>query len=513
MPATMTIPLNVVKETMGRYNDFYAYSNFKLIGVGGSAKVYSVQRKDRLYAMKIPIIFDPLSEKTVCDINEDIKDEFESEVEYLAELSNKCSDSVVNLEDFGLSPMPWLVMELAERDLRKMMKDGKVKIEDVIEILDKLDSIHRSGFYHLDIKPENIMKVGMQWKFTDFGLSDPINSVSKSLSKTGYTGTYMYSAPEQFSPKKFGNKDHRTDIWQMAEVCYEILAGRDPYDTDDIMEMADLIREGGPNLDYVPEQYRSALSKAFCVDKKDRYQSASEFADAIRQLSTINTDDERPDINAGKTQTHSYEEDYWMDWDIGKPIDTLIDGYEGLLMDHPQSRYIRTMLSDLGGLKEYLGEMKKYGTMQPSDAYNYGVDLKIWTTTHFYGWMDEKVMSQRPLDFKNISFIYDTPRGTDEDTSFGYAACIYILFEAIYTKKMFGDTSISIIVPSRLIGDDNRFVMKARSLNINVYCSCNDLLPSYDGRYIYFEEEGQLIEKPVDIIVLSQMPNDPTYLS
>ncbi len=278
----MAIPLNEVKKSLNHYHEFDVYSDFKYIGSGGSGKVYSVRRKNRLYAMKIPIMFDPSDmEKTLCDISEDVREKVESEIEYLAELTEKCPDAVVNLEDFGMVPWPWLVMELANTDFRKAMDAGEADVADITDLLYKLDRIHRAGFNHLDIKPENIMKVGMEWKFTDLGLSNPINSISKSLSRSRYVGTYQYSAPEQISPKIYGKKDHTTDIWQMGIICYEILSGRQPYDTDDFMELVDMIKDGGPDLRHVPEEYRGALSKAFSVKKENRYKTAREFAQAL----------------------------------------------------------------------------------------------------------------------------------------------------------------------------------------------------------------------------------------
>ena len=218
---------------MTGYNDFTAYSGFKLIGRGGSGSVYEVIRNGTRYAMKIPLQFSPNDDRTIGPVSEGTKEGFLREADSLNSLSNKCSDSVVTMEDYGTVPFPWIVMEFAEEDLRSAIDKGTVSIHDLIDILRGLDRIHSSGYRHLDIKPENIMRVGTIWKFTDFGLSNPINSVSVSLSKNEFAGTIQYSAPEQVSGKKYGTKDNRTDIWQMAVVIYEFLAKRRPYDSDD----------------------------------------------------------------------------------------------------------------------------------------------------------------------------------------------------------------------------------------------------------------------------------------
>ena len=196
---TMPMPREEFRKKTG-YNDYDAYEGHELIGRGGSGSVYSVIRDDTRYAMKIPNQFNPNDQKTIA-VSEELNKEFLREADRLNNLSNKCSDSVVTMEDYGVVPFPWIVMEYASSDLRKAMDDGEVTVSDMIILLEKLHSIHVSGFTHLDIKPENIMKVGVAWKFTDFGLSNPINSVSVSISRKGFTGTVQYSAPEQFSPK------------------------------------------------------------------------------------------------------------------------------------------------------------------------------------------------------------------------------------------------------------------------------------------------------------------------
>ncbi len=275
----MPMPREEFRGTSG-YHNFDAYSGFTLVGIGGSGKVYKVVRNGRVYAMKIPLQFVPDGDATVMP-SEEIRRKFDSEADYLNDLSNRCCSAVVAMEDCGTAPFPWIVMEYASDSLRKAIDEKRAGIEDMVPILRRLETIHEAGFFHLDIKPDNILKVGMVWKFTDFGMSSPINTVSKSLSRNMFAGTYQYSAPEQISARKFGAKDHRTDIWQMGVVCYEVLTGGKPYDADDFFEIADFIREGGPDLSRIPEKYRPVLAKAFSIEKDGRYRTAAEFADAL----------------------------------------------------------------------------------------------------------------------------------------------------------------------------------------------------------------------------------------
>lgn len=204
-------------------------------------------------------------------------DVFSHEASVWAKVTAEAGDSVVGLIDFGKDPYPWMVMDLADRDLGDAISRHEVSANDIVGLLRALQRIHDIGVVHLDIKPENILSIQGGWRFSDFGTSRCV-----STSPMGpMMGTPEYMAPEQFTPSRFGEPDIRTDIWQMGVLAYRILAGRSPYSGIDAKDPAAAICIIGPDIDALPEKYRAAISKALSPNKEDRYASASEFADAL----------------------------------------------------------------------------------------------------------------------------------------------------------------------------------------------------------------------------------------
>jgi len=275
------------------YGLFDSYSIVRLIGEGGSGKVYLVTKKGKSYAMKVPVNIRIDMDETVGPLkDEGFLESYKKEAENWITVSEKVPDDVIRFLDYNIVPFPWMIMELAETDLKTAMKDGAVTIDDIIGMLHSLQRIHDAGILHLDIKPENIMKVRGRWKFSDFGVSRAVSTVSVS---SGIKGTPEYLAPEQIS-RKFGPKSIRTDIWQMGVVVYRFLEGCSPYQSTDLSELSMEIITDGPDLSKLPEQYRDVMSKAFDRDQDARYQSAGSFADAIMgwSLPTMDTASESP---------------------------------------------------------------------------------------------------------------------------------------------------------------------------------------------------------------------------
>jgi serine/threonine-protein kinase len=141
---------------------------------------------------------------------------------------------VVTVLDFGEHEgAPYLVMEhLAGQDLRALLQQRfRLDSELAVAILDQtahgLQKAHEAGLVHRDIKPENIFLTqdedgGLLVKILDFGIAKSVRA--DSATATGVMiGTVYYMSPEQFQGLK--EVDHRTDLWALACVGYEMLVG------------------------------------------------------------------------------------------------------------------------------------------------------------------------------------------------------------------------------------------------------------------------------------------------
>lgn len=271
------------------YGNYYSYHvDPNPIGIGGFSKVLKVSKKGRVYAMKIPFDINLGTDATI-DYNPNMFRDFKEEASNWAQASTEAPNDVVRLIDYNVEPFPWMVMELADRSFRSAMIDHEANIEDFIRLLRSLDRIHETGLIHRDIKPENILSVNGRWKFTDFGLSKIVGSMSKSTS--GIKGTTQYMAPEQVSRKRFGNVNYKTDIWQMGILLYELLMGKYPYDTYDIAEITNMIIVDGPDYYDAPPEYHKIFERALAQDKDDRFLSAAQFASALEEALGIHVEE------------------------------------------------------------------------------------------------------------------------------------------------------------------------------------------------------------------------------
>ena len=271
--------INGSEERMG---DFSSYQlDPHPIGVGGFSKVYRVSKGGHAYAMKIPMNANLSSDVTIQYDPED-RGRFMEEAEKWALASDSAPDDVVCLKDYNIEPFPWMVMELGTCSLKDMIASREAGPADIVALLRSLQHVHDNGIVHRDIKPENILNVEGRLKFTDFGLSKVVGSLTKSTG--GLKGTPFYMAPEQVSVKKFGRVDSRTDIWQMGILLYEVLMHRLPFHTKDIAEIGMAITLDGPEYGDAPEWVLPVLQRALTQEKDGRFATADEFADALEAV-------------------------------------------------------------------------------------------------------------------------------------------------------------------------------------------------------------------------------------
>jgi serine/threonine-protein kinase len=151
-------------------------------------------------------------------------------------------------------------------------------------VAEALAYAHEQGVVHRDIKPDNILLEGERVLVADFGVARAVSEVHEKLTATGMVvGTPTYMSPEQATGER--DIDVRSDIFGLACVLYELLAGEAPFHGP--TPQATLMRRftGPPRalrpLFEVPESVEAAVLKALSRDPKDRYQTAAEFSEAL----------------------------------------------------------------------------------------------------------------------------------------------------------------------------------------------------------------------------------------
>jgi hypothetical protein len=197
------------------------------IGGGGMGVVYRARqvKLDRLVALKL-IRPDVAGDPTFAE-------RFGREARALARLNHP---NILTVYDFGeAGGLFYLVMELVQGEsLRQRLLGGPLEVAEAFDVAaqvcDGLAFAHDRGVVHRDVKPENILLASDgQVKLADFGLAKLVHVEpgADSLTQTHQVlGTPRYMAPEQLESPK--DADHRSDLYSLGVVLYEMLVGARP---------------------------------------------------------------------------------------------------------------------------------------------------------------------------------------------------------------------------------------------------------------------------------------------
>ncbi len=189
-----------------------------------------------------------------------------------------------------------LVMELVEgRTLRDAM-DGPLPVEQAVtwarQMADALGLAHGAGIVHRDLKPSNVMVTERgSLKVLDFGLAKvaPMaNEVTVAAATVAgdVLGTIEYMSPEQARGEPV---DHRTDIYSLGTMLYEMLAGRRPFVSGNRLALLNEVAHGTPKSlrelnPAIPEALSDVAMKALARDPRLRFQSMWELSSALKFL-------------------------------------------------------------------------------------------------------------------------------------------------------------------------------------------------------------------------------------
>src|SRR5438132_2976815 len=173
----------------------------------------------------------------------------------------------------------------------RLTREGRLPVADAVRILheiaDALAQAHAEGVIHRDIKPENILLLGSHAVLTDFGVARAL-AESRSggrLTDTGLAlGTPGYMSPEQAAGER--HIDARADVYALAVVGYEMLAGFPPFagPTAQALIAAHLTATPKPLTDARPEAppaVANAIARALAKDPNARLRTAAEFRDGL----------------------------------------------------------------------------------------------------------------------------------------------------------------------------------------------------------------------------------------
>ena len=260
------------------------YKILEKLGGGGMGEVYKAEdtRLKRTVALK----FLPLD----LTRDEESKKRFNQEAQTASTLqhNNICTiHDVINTEEGQI----YIVMEYYEGEtIKQLIKQGPIEVDKALEIAIQvaqgLNAAHEKHITHRDIKSGNIIitKNGTA-KIIDFGLAKL--AWQTKLTRTGTTlGTAAFMSPEQTIGVTV---DHRTDIWSLGVILYEMLTGLTPFrgDYEQAVIYSIVNEEAKPITSLrtgIPIELERVVNKAMAKDPNDRYQHIDEVIVDLRWL-------------------------------------------------------------------------------------------------------------------------------------------------------------------------------------------------------------------------------------
>lgn len=252
-----------LKENYLRLDDIdyyvsYLNSEFKS-NKGGNSFVYALYvaqtyDEDAIpeKVIKISKFFEPYKKNKVR--LKDKNKRFRQEVEALYDCNKQKVGNVINIDldgnlicrthkdnDYDVS-FPFYVMEYAEFDLKSFLEeesnayDEASRVELCLQIAQGIKELNDLGYYHRDIKPDNIFMINGIWKVGDLGLIQMRNkaSLDKEGELLGPRGWLSPEAMNKYLTEKVESKDfdcnidHQSDLFQLAKVFWYILQGNAP---------------------------------------------------------------------------------------------------------------------------------------------------------------------------------------------------------------------------------------------------------------------------------------------
>ena len=262
------------------------------LGDGGMGSVYLVEHTTILKKFAAKVLSPALCTR------QDFIDRFLREARASSLISHP---NVVEITDFGTTPSgaPFFVMEyLQGEDLSETIADeGPMpwsRVQGMIlQICGALEAAHEQAIVHRDMKPGNCLRVksGNNTDFIkvlDFGIAkiQSLEAEERSLTQTGTViGTPEYMSPEQ----GWGHPvDHRSDIYAIGVILYELLTGHVPFTGETMMEVLNRHIYEVPNVDHphISQEVGAIILKAMQKDRELRFQAMSEMIDAIESVGT-----------------------------------------------------------------------------------------------------------------------------------------------------------------------------------------------------------------------------------
>jgi serine/threonine protein kinase len=252
------------------------------IGKGGNARIYLARKPPGL-----PVALKVLHPELLVSV---AADRFLREIRLASQLDHP---HIAKLLDSGERDwVVYYVMTYVEgATLREQLSQSpRMSIPDSLrlasDLLDALDHAHTRGIIHRDVKPENVVMSPIGAVLLDFGIARAVwASGSDRLTRSGIAvGTSTYMSPEQITALQ--ELDRRSDLYSLACVLFECLAGQPPFShRNEAMVLQLHLTQPPPDLRTlraeIPAELASGIARALAKTPEERWQSAAAMRDAL----------------------------------------------------------------------------------------------------------------------------------------------------------------------------------------------------------------------------------------
>lgn len=212
--------------------------------------------------------------------------------------------------------LPYLVMEFVHGNSLQEQLNAKTRIStnQILKIIRQtalgLAAAHANGITHRDIKPSNLVldRQSKRIRIADFGLASTVKDAT--LTRTGMlVGTPEFASPEQIDGRPV---DARSDLFSLGCVLFTLCTGNPPFASESLVKTLDATRLADPDFNMlhsrgIPRRLVEIIRRLVEKEPENRFQSAQQLCDALKQVSTEDSCIVTPVVNEPSSQTPEFQ--------------------------------------------------------------------------------------------------------------------------------------------------------------------------------------------------------------